>query len=304
MPKKGWKLRIAMMNELEAVKESVHKKSRAISLTLLMLTSIIVAMIPTSTASHTTQYAVQRDPLYISIGDLNCDGHNDIASGSGFGHFISVLYNDGDGGFGDRQDIQISNNDSFMAGFRDVADGNKVEIADVDGDGINDLIYYQENVRFVGETFVRPANLTVIKGECDDTRVNEWNIPSGYPITITNPYLQAWDVDDIDGDGNADVVFSSTDSTFTSQYLQIFRGPDYSILANQQSIPVPLTSGLYTSINLGNWGETLQTIPNPDPLSGGEPITAPGECEDLDIWLLRTPPFSSSLGYALSLIHI
>ena len=95
MPKKGWKLRIAMLNELEAVKESVQKKSRAISLTLLMLTSIIVAMIPTSTASHTTQYAVQRDPLYISIGDLNCDGHNDIASGSGFGHFISVLYNDG-----------------------------------------------------------------------------------------------------------------------------------------------------------------------------------------------------------------
>ena len=298
MHKKGWKLRIAMMNGLEAAKESVNKKSRAISLTLLMLTSITLALIPTTTASHTTQYAVQRDPLYISIGDLNCDGHNDIASGSGFGHFISVLYNDGDGGFGDRQDIQISNNDSFRAGFRDVADGNKVEIADVDGDGINDLIYYQENVRFVGETFVRPANLTVIKGECDDTRVNEWIIPNGYPITITNPYLQAWDVDDIDGDGTADVVFSSTDSTFTNQFIQIFRGPDYSILANQQSIPVPLTNGLYTSINLGNWGETLQTIPNPDPTSGGEPIIRPGECEDLDIWLLRSPPFSSSLGYA------
>ena len=84
MPKKGWKLRIAMLNELEAVKKSVQKKSRAIYITLLMLTSIIVAMIPTSTASHTTQYAVQRDPLYISIGDLNCDGHNDIASWSGF----------------------------------------------------------------------------------------------------------------------------------------------------------------------------------------------------------------------------
>ena len=36
-----------------------------------------------------------------------------------------------------------------------------------DGDSANDIIYYQENIRFV-ETFVRPGNLTVLWGDCDD----------------------------------------------------------------------------------------------------------------------------------------
>ena len=119
------------------------------ALVFLMLTSLFVAMTPLASASHTTQYGVQRDPLHISIGDLDCDGDNDIASGSAMGHFISFLYNDGSGGFGDRQDVLISNNDSFRAGFRDVADGNRVEIADVDGDEVNDVIYYQQNARFL-----------------------------------------------------------------------------------------------------------------------------------------------------------
>ena len=113
-----------MMNESMTGNHEHGKSRRAVGLVFLMLTSLFVSAVPYASASHTTQYAVQRDPLYISIGDLNCDGDNDIASGSGFGHFISFLYNDGNGGFADRQDVQISNNDSFRAGFRDVADGN------------------------------------------------------------------------------------------------------------------------------------------------------------------------------------
>ena len=143
-----------MMNESMTGNHEHGKSRRAVGLVFLMLASLFVSAVPYASASHTTQYAVQRDPLYISIGDLDCDGDNDIASGSGFGHFISFLYNDGDGGFADRQDVQISNNDSFRAGFRDVADGNRVEITDVDGDGVNDVIYYQQNVRFVGESFI------------------------------------------------------------------------------------------------------------------------------------------------------
>ena len=68
---------------------------RAFGLVFLMMASLFVSAVPYASASHTTQYAVQRDPLYISVGDIDCDGDNDIASGSGFGHFISFLYNDG-----------------------------------------------------------------------------------------------------------------------------------------------------------------------------------------------------------------
>ena len=128
MHKSGRKVRTRMMNESRTTKDAVVRSRRAVSLVLLMMTSLFVSMAPYAAASHTTQYGVQRDPLYISIGDLDCDGDNDIASGSGMGHFLSFLYNDGSGGFGDRQDIQISNNDSFRAGFRDVADGNRVRL--------------------------------------------------------------------------------------------------------------------------------------------------------------------------------
>ena len=282
-----------MNNESRTENEGYGKGRKAIGLVFLMLASLIVSAVPNVSASHTTQYGVQRDPVYISIGDLDCDGDNDIASGSGFGHFLSFLYNDGSGGFGDRQDVQISNNDSFRAGFRDVADGNRVEIADVDGDDANDIIYYQQNVRFVGESFVRPANLTVLKGDCD-LRVNEWE-EMFETITVINPYLAGFDVGDINDDGYVDVAFSSTDATFANQFVQIYKGPDYSLPANQHApISVPLTSGFYQYLKLGNWGEDLQTIT--DPL--GNEITAPGECEDLDIWLLRTPPYNAGVGYS------
>ena len=284
-----------MMNESMTGNHEKGKGRRAIGLVFLMLTSLFVSAVPYASASHTTQYAVQRDPLHITIGDLDCDGDNDIGSGSGFGHFISFLYNDGNGGFADRQDVQISNNDSFRAGFRDVADGNRVEIADVDGDGVNDVIYYQQNVRFVGESFVRPANLTVLKGDCD-LRVNEWE-EMFETITVINPYLADFDVGDINDDGYVDVAFSSTDSTFANQFIQIYKGPDYSLPANQHApISVPLTTGYYQYLELGNWGEDLQTIP--DPTNPGEETLAPGECEDLDIWLLRTPPYNAGVGYS------
>ena len=52
---------------------------RAVGLVLLMLTSLFVSAVPYASASHTTQYAVQRDPLYITIGDLDCDGDNDLS---------------------------------------------------------------------------------------------------------------------------------------------------------------------------------------------------------------------------------
>jgi len=279
-----------MMNGSRADVSEYRLRGQSLSLVLLMLTSLFVSMVPYASASHSTQYGVQRDPLHISIGDLNCDGYNDIASGSGMGHFISFLYNDGSGGFGDRQDVQISNNDSFRAGFRDVADGNRVEIADVDGDEVNDIIYYQQNVRFVGESFVRPANLTVLKGDCDE-RVNEWE-EMFETITVINPYLEGFDVGDINDDGYTDVVFSSTDATASNQYIQIYKGPDFTIPANQHApISVPLTNGIYSDLLLGNWNEDLQT----NPLTG-DPL--PGECEDLDIWLLRTPPYNIGVGYS------
>ena len=251
-----------------------------------MLTSLMVSLVPAVSASHITQYAVQRDPSHLSVGDLNCDGHNDIVAVSMMGHYITVLYNDGSGGFQDRQDVFISNNVSQRAGFVDTANSVDVEIADIDGDDVNDIVYYQENIRFVGESFVRPGNLTTMWGDCSE-RVNQWDDTE---ITVSNPYHLGMEVGDIDDDGNVDIVLVTQDATAANQYIQIYRGPDPSLLTNQQSIPVPLTNGLYIEMMLGHWGETVQ--------GGGIPGGL-GDCEDLDIWLLRTPPYNIGVGYSV-----
>ena len=251
-----------------------------------MLTSLMVSLVPAVSASHITQYAVQRDPSHLSVGDLNCDGHNDIVAVSMMGHYITVLYNDGSGGFQDRQDVFISNNVSQRAGFVDTANSVDVEIADIDGDDVNDIVYYQENIRFVGESFVRPGNLTTMWGDCSE-RVNQWDDTE---ITVSNPYHLGMEVGDIDDDGNVDIVLVTQAATAANQYIQIYRGPDPSLLTNQQSIPVPLTNGLYIEMMLGHWGETVQ--------GGGIPGGL-GDCEDLDIWLLRTPPYNIGVGYSV-----
>lgn len=283
--KNGMKLRRSMLYNQNNTNNQSAKSRKALLLVFLFVSSLFVSLVPAVSASHITQYAVQRDPSYISIGDLDCDGDNDIASASTMGLFITVLYNDGSGGFADRQDVFISNNDSRRAGFVDTADGTRVEVADIDGDGVNDLVYYQQNIRFVGESFVRPGNLTVLWGDCSE-RVNSW---SDSEITVSNPYLSDMEVADIDGDGNADIVMVVRDNTATNQYIQIYKGPDPTLLTAQQTLAVPLTTGLYTDMMLGHYGETVTGGGFP----GGGGI---GDCEDLDIWLLRTPPFNTGVG--------
>ncbi|HIM64060.1 MAG TPA: VCBS repeat-containing protein, partial [Candidatus Poseidoniales archaeon] len=163
-----------MLDTSESARNRTKEGRTAVLLVFLMLTSLMVSLVPAVSASHITQYAVQRDPSHLSVGDLNCDGHNDIVAVSMMGHYITVLYNDGSGGFQDRQDVFISNNDSQRAGFVDTANSVDVEIADIDGDDVNDIVYYQENIRFVGESFVRPGNLTTMWGDCSE-RVNQWD---------------------------------------------------------------------------------------------------------------------------------
>ena len=98
------------------------------------------------------------------------------------------------------------------------------------------------------------------------------------------------EVGDINDDGNDDIILISRDTTGSNQYIQIYRGPDPSLLTNQQTMPVPLTNGIYTDVLLGHWGETVQ---------GGGIGTPIGDCEDLDLWLLRTPPWNAGVGYSV-----
>ena len=97
------KLRLSMLHTSESARNRTKEGRTAVFMVLLMLTSLMVSLVPAVSASHITQYAVQRDPAHLTVGDLNCDGHNDIVAVSVMGHYITALYNDGQGNFADRR---------------------------------------------------------------------------------------------------------------------------------------------------------------------------------------------------------
>ena len=162
------------MRSVGKTKGNENRRVKAITLVAMMVSMTMLSLIPAASASQITQYAVQRDPHYVDTGDLDCDGDNDIVASSSMGFYLTSMFNDGSGGFPDRQDIFIAGGvgDSQRQNIFQTANSQQIQIADIDGDQMPDIVYFQENVRFVGETFVRPANLTVIWGECNKIRIN------------------------------------------------------------------------------------------------------------------------------------
>ena len=264
---------------------------KAITLVTMMVSMTMLSLVPAASASQITQYAVQRDPHYVDTGDLDCDGDNDIVASSSMGFYLTSMFNDGQGGFPDRQDIFIAGGvgDSQRQNIFQTANSQQIQIADIDGDQMPDIVYFQENVRFVGETFVRPANLTVIWGECNKN-THQWDrdiieIPS-------HPFSQGMDIGDIDDDGDDDIVLATMTPDGGQTYLEVFKGPDPGPQADQTILVPAPTYGHYSYIELGQWGEDLAQ----DPFTGQ---TLPGECEDLDLWVLRTPRFNPGAGYSV-----
>ncbi len=72
-------------------------------------------------------HTVGDDPLAIVAGDFNSDGAPDLATADGSSNTVSILLNDGAGGFGNATSIAAGNLPSALVAF------------DVDGDGDTDL---------------------------------------------------------------------------------------------------------------------------------------------------------------------
>ena len=266
-----------MMSPANALNQPKSTQRISLLLVSLMLSSVLVSLVPTVLASHEKTYHTQRNPTTIAVGDLDCDGEEDIVTGSEMGNFLTILYND-NGDFSERQDIWTVNNNSRRAGFADIADSSEVEIGDIDGDNSPDIIYFQGNIRTVNGPGVM-GNLTVIYGDCS----GGWTESS--PITIS-PYMIGIDVADVDGDGNDDIVSLTLDYSIVNMQLAIYRGPDPTQVTNQATTTMPLggtTGAYYYDFTLGSYGETV---------AGGGIGGGLGDCEDLDAWLMTSPPYN------------
>ena len=260
-----------------------HLKSRALSmfLVMLMLLSTTVAIASTASASMARSYTTNRDPHDVAIGDFNCDGFNDLAMATDGTHTISILWNDGNGDFSERQDVWVSKNTSRNAEWDEFSNVQFIEVGEFTGDSATDIVIYQRNNPFKtddnGAPAGEPGNVTIIEnGGCNE---KSWSIGARFT------HFYAWDlaVGDANQDGNDDVFVLDLMADITTQRVVTYRGP---ITSNTQGMITTLGSSqqnTYRNLEVGDWGETE---------TGG----LSGTCTDDDIWLQRGQGLDYSTG--------
>lgn len=258
-----------------------HNNSRALSmfLVMLMVLSTTAALATTASASIARSYTTNRDPLDVALGDFNCDGFNDMAVATEGTHTITILWNDGNGDFSERQDIWVSQNQSRNADWDEFSNVQFIEVGEFTGDGADDIVIFQRNNPFKtddnGNPAGQPGNVTIIEnGGCSE---KTWSI--GQRFT----HFWAWDlaVGDADQDGNDDVYILDLLGDLSSQRVVTYRGPIGSSTQGIVTTLGPANQNTYRSLEVGDHGETE---------TGG----LSGTCTDDDIYLLR----SEGLDYA------
>lgn len=257
---------------------------RSIFLTTIMLLSTTVALAATSSASVARTYTTNRDPSDIAIGDFNCDGHNDLAVATDGTHSMTILWNDGNGDFSERQDIWVAGNQSRNADWDEFANVEFVEVGEFTGDNAPDIVIYQKNNPFKtddsGAPAGEPGNVTIIEnGGCNN---------KDFSIGERFTHFWVWDlaVGDADQDGNDDIYVLDLLSDRTSQRVVTYRSP---ITSSTNGFVTALGSSqqnTYRSIEVGDWGDT-------NPSFGCQ--AAPSTTDD-DIFLLRSEGLDYSTG--------
>jgi hypothetical protein len=137
-----------------------------------------------------TDYDVGSEPWGIAAADLNKDGKTDLAITDWGGNYyndkmhynISILFNDGSGGFGSKTNYSVPTQPSSVA------------TGDVDNDGDNDLIITRMNWHGYG-----PGNANIWKNDGTGVFTNYSQVKTGnYPVT---PYLV-----DLNNNGSLDML--------------------------------------------------------------------------------------------------
>ena len=259
-------------------------RARSMFLCMLMILSTTAALATTASASQARSYTTNRDPHDVAIGDFNCDTHNDIAIATDGTHTITILWNDGNGDYSERQDIWVTSNQSRDAEWDQFSNVQFIEVGEFTGDSATDLVIFQRNNPFKtddnGAPAGEPGNVTIIEnGGCNE---KTWDIGARFT------HFWAWDleVSDLNKDGNDDVMVLDLQADVTTQRVATYLGP---ISSNTQPVITnlgPSQQNTYRTFTSGDWGDTQ--------VGGG--IGGGGQCTDNDMWLLRSEGLDYSTG--------
>ena len=138
---------------------------------------------------------VHDSPYAVAIGDLNGDGLNDVVVLNNTSKDVSVLLGNGDGTFAGRVDYAAASPAMIGAG-----EGMEIRIAEINGDGIPDVVTNLQGNTMIGAEIVRESEIAVLLGKGDGTLAPATITPLS--TLLANSIIAS----DYNGDGLGDVA--------------------------------------------------------------------------------------------------
>jgi hypothetical protein len=218
----------------------------------------------TSSTALITLVGGAAETLDIEAADFDNDGKIDVAASFTNRAYVAMLKGNGNGTFASAVTSSVS------------AAGTELEVSDINGDGLQDLVSIDSAVRLLvgaesGSTHVSTVNITsgleesyaerwpgstagirVALGDFDGDGVEETVTASGGDVTINSYTMgQQWNpfgggasasitTGDFDGDGKTDLAVSEWTTTVADSVVKIYLGSD---LANSNATPVATVTG-------------------------------------------------------------
>ena len=244
------------------------KRTKSIALVFLMVAASLSA-IGIASAAVIRNYTTGYDPADIAIADFDCDSHMDLAIATESSHRITVLWNDGSGNFDERTDIWVAGETQANAGWTDFANSEQIETKS-NLDGTTDIVIYQKNNPFAtnedGSPAGKPGNLTIIESDGCNSRT--------FTIGERFTHFWAWDMKtgDFNQDGNDDIAILELQPDITTQNIVYYMGPNPT--QGQLVSLGPSTQWSFRDFRIGDSGEGTSGLP--------------GDCDDQDLWLMRS----------------